>query len=105
LWKATEFFDVQIYSSRSKIPEGVEAMRYWIKAHSADEFGHHHPMAAASDMAYPLSFPNKKPAAFLTIDDRAICFDGDWLALNPADLLDFKPWYKRPVTPHSPYRE
>lgn len=36
----------------------------------------------------------EKPPAIVSIDDRAICFDG-----NPENLLDkiksFKPWYKR----------
>ena len=42
-----------------------------------------------------IRFPTQKPAAFLTIDDRAVCFEGDWSALDPAMLAAFKPWNKR----------
>ena len=44
-----------------------------------------------------VSFPEQKPPAFLTIDDRAICFEGDWSELDPAELLGFKPRNKRPL--------
>lgn len=40
-----------------------------------------------------LSFPLMKPAAFLTIDDRAIQFKGNFM--DPEDLLQFKPWNKQ----------
>ena len=39
-----------------------------------------------------IKFPTKKPAAFLTIDDRAICFNGNFQ--DPKELLKFKPWNK-----------
>lgn len=42
-----------------------------------------------------IEFPTKKPAAFLTIDDRAFCFEGCWP--DPAELLKFKPWNKRDI--------
>jgi hypothetical protein len=40
-----------------------------------------------------LSFPTQKPPAWLTIDDRAICFEGRWPTAEQID--DFKPWYRR----------
>ena len=97
LWKATEWFNVQIYSSRSKTGDGRAAMRFWMAAHSADEFGHDHPMAVSAPHEYPIGFAAEKPAAFLTIDDRAVCFEGDWSELDPAEMLNFKPWNKRPL--------
>ena len=39
-----------------------------------------------------LKFPTKKPAAFLTIDDRAICFDGTFPSTET--MMSFKPWNK-----------
>lgn len=99
LWKATEFWDVQIYSSRSKDPEAREAMRTWMIMHSLGEFGPRHPMSELrSDLdlehEYPIKFAYEKPAAFLTIDDRAVCFNGNFDVLSPKELLDFKPWNK-----------
>jgi hypothetical protein len=95
LWKATEWFEVVIYSSRSKTEAGRTAMLAWMMQNSEEEFGSSHPMAGRNGEAYPIIFANEKPAAFLTIDDRAYCFDGNWSELEPANLLDFKPWNKR----------
>lgn len=40
-----------------------------------------------------LKFPSKKPAAYLTIDDRAICFNGTFPTSE--EMNNFKPWYKK----------
>jgi hypothetical protein len=92
LWKAAEWFHVNIYSSRTGQKGGLTAMKHWLLDHATAEFGDDDAAARFLDTMY---FPVDKPAAFLTIDDRAICFEGDWNELNPADLLDFKPWNKR----------
>jgi hypothetical protein len=94
LYKATEFWDVQIYSSRSKNPDARYEMLSWMRHWSVSEFGPDHIMSYAGT-EYPIKFAHEKPSAFLTIDDRAICFDGAWNALDPQKLLEFRPWNKR----------
>ena len=79
------FFEVHIFSSRSNQPNGIVAMQDWFIFHDW-------PGTFLTGPEY-LHFPTEKPAAFLTIDDRAITFNGVWF--NPRDLLDFKPWYKK----------
>lgn len=93
LWKATDWFSVCVYSSRSKSPEGRNAMAAWLAVHALNEFDDE----IAKNLCEKIIFSHEKPAAFLTIDDRAYCFEGDWSKLDPAELLNFKPWNKRGV--------
>ena len=94
LWKAAEFWDVQIFSSRTSQEGGVTAMRDYLLKFAIMEFSD---SESAERFMSCVSFPEQKPPAFLTIDDRAICFEGDWSELDPAELLGFKPWNKRPL--------
>jgi hypothetical protein len=41
-----------------------------------------------------IEWPLEKPSAFVTIDDRALTFDGTWPQID--DLKAFQPWNKRP---------
>lgn len=91
LREAQKHFDVQIYSSRSKDDGGPEAMHEWFRAHYAEWCRVNG--LDGDPLPCVLSFPKEKPPAFLTIDDRAICFDGTWP--EPNKLLDFKPWNKK----------
>lgn len=75
---------VQIYSSRSRSRKGIKAMKNWLIRNGL-------PHQYITDGL--LKFPTKKPAAFLTIDDRAICFDGKFPSTK--EMLDFKPWNKK----------
>jgi len=72
LWKATEWFEVVIYSSRSKTTPGVLAMMKWMMFHSREEFGENHPMSLSRNSGepkeYPIVFAHEKPAGLL--DDR-----------------------------------
>ena len=40
-------------------------------------------------------FTRWKPSALITIDDRALTFDGHWPTLK--SLKEFKPWNKREI--------
>jgi hypothetical protein len=80
--KAGEIFDLCVYSSRSSSVEGIAKMASWFDAKLPE------------DVNFKLRFVAEKPPAYLTIDDRAITFKGDWSAeeLVPANMLAFKPW-------------
>ena len=86
--EAANHFDVQIYSSRSGQPGGIEAMRHWIEEH--DQYVTQEVLPNVIDL---VSFPSSKPSAFLTIDDRALPFDGTWPEIQI--LKEFKPWNKK----------
>jgi hypothetical protein len=92
LWKATEWWSVNIYSSRTSQPGGIEAMRSWLLTFAIHEWGD---KDFADQFVAAMAFPEQKPAALLTIDDRAVCFEGDWSELDPYELTQFKPWNKR----------
>lgn len=89
-------FKLVIYSSRSKDDEGVTAMGVWLHQQRNKWI-----KAGGQRSNEPLSieFAHEKPAAFLTIDDRAIQFKGDWNdpALTTEAMRVFKPWNARPA--------
>ncbi len=83
LRNALDHFYVNIYSSRTRQEGGLDAMKDWCREYFGQE------------LTDQLLFPEQKPAAFLTIDDRCVCFNGSFP--DPHDLLKFKPWNKRGV--------
>ncbi len=91
LYCATSLFHVNVYSSRSSEPNGIEAMRQWFDYHAPKNPDAH--LMTAHWWRTDLHFPREKPAAFLTIDDRCWCFEGAFPL--PEDLLLFEPWNKR----------
>lgn len=82
LTQAIEVFKVCVYSSRSKEEGGIDAMKKW--------FLHY---ALPQKVLDQLTFPTTKPAAHMTIDDRAFCFEGKWPDLEAVKA--FVPWNKR----------
>lgn len=73
--------DAQIYSARSRQEGGVLCMKNWLIKHGLEV-----------ELADAIKFPTEKPAAFVTIDDRAIRFTGHFDSLEPDDVLNFQPW-------------
>lgn len=76
--EAMKHFRLVVYSSRSKDPSNTADMRAWMYVHGID--------------AHQFEFASEKPPAFLTIDDRALTFTGDWGDYPMKWLLAFKPW-------------
>lgn len=77
---AQQYFKLVIYSSRSDTKVGIDKMKLWLLANGFD------PEKTA------IEFAHKKPPAFLTIDDRAVQFRGNWMELDPRRLREFVPW-------------
>lgn len=90
--RAGRLFRLVIYSSRSKTEAGERAMIAWLERQIGRWLATSGGGAIEGLPAF--EFSNQKPAAFLTIDDRALCFMGDWSApfLSPNLLLAFRPW-------------
>ena len=71
---------VNIYSSRSSQEGGIAAMKDWLDKYMIWDRNKIH-------------FPTQKPIAYLTIDDRAICFRGTFPSVQELD--NFKPWFDK----------
>lgn len=84
LLEAEEQFEIHIFSTRSLQDGGIEAMVQWF-----DEWR----QKLDKPPLKGLHFPVEKPPALVTLDDRAITFNGTWP--SPQNLLTFQPWYKR----------
>jgi hypothetical protein len=88
LANAVDHFQVVVYSSRSKDPKGLDAMRAELSWWLIDGL-----YPNGLDVFDKITFAHEKPAAFLTIDDRALCFDGTFPSVE--HLLAFKPWNRK----------
>lgn len=92
IWDATEQFRVAIFSSRSNQRGGLRAMKEWLRRHFTDHW--QADRTTCDDKFAEIEWPTEKPAAMVTLDDRALTFDGTWP--NVDDLKAFQPWNKRP---------
>jgi hypothetical protein len=90
LLQAVEVFEVAILSSRSHQEGGIEAMQAWLWGHLRGRMTGPEATAFVLDR---VGFPEFKPAAFVTLDDRAVTFTGQWPAI--AELQAFKPWWQK----------
>jgi len=84
LRRATEHFEVHVFSSRSHQPGGRRAMEEWFEKHKR---------AGDGEWIEKLVFATVKPAAKVSIDDRALTFTGVWPSME--ELVNFQPWNKR----------
>lgn len=73
-----EHYLVIVVSSRCSLPGGSEAIKEWL---------------AKWDIIVD-DVMKEKPPAFVYVDDRAICFDGDPVNLL-YQIVDFVPWNKK----------
>lgn len=94
-WLATAMphFRIAIFSSRSSSEDARKSMQGWLWMHYREWL-----CTAPSAAPIPIDeieFPAEKPPAMISLDDRALTFNGDWSEFSPARLLGFKPWNKR----------
>lgn len=82
LTEMVDHYIVNIFSSRSDHPEGVEAMQEWFKTHGLS------PLV----LCY-LRFPTHKPPAVLYIDDRAYRFEGTFPTVKQIAEFDASVWH------------
>lgn len=92
----SQAFDIKIFSSRCKNDEAESAMSMWLIRERAmwRKSGGQSPLPDLTPISF--QFVREKPAAFVTIDDRALTFNGVWSdpRWSVESLLAFKPWNK-----------
>lgn len=69
---------VIVVSSRAATPEGRIAIRDYLKKYNIEVDG----------------IQNEKPPCIVSIDDRAICFNG-YTDILAKQVREFKPWYSK----------
>lgn len=103
---ASNRFDLVICSARFSTSEAMVAAMKWMEREFAKVLDADPDIVA--DVDHPLweqittaGFSSlfrwvlQKPAAAVYIDDRAVCFDGDWEGISLAMLDAFEPWNRR----------
>ena len=94
LWQAIEHFDVCVFGSRSQSQAGIDAMRIWVgewdHAYWKDHPNQPQPRTA---LVFCVFFPDKKPSAFVGLDDRILTFTGKFPDMGT--LKKFKTWNEK----------
>jgi len=85
---AVRDYDVVIHSSRARYWGGISAMRSWLRTHSGNLWYD----TPAGPGIEDVRFTRWKPAAVVTLDDRAVRFDGKFP--EPRELAALQPWNK-----------
>lgn len=91
IWNAADHFTIAVHSSRSAQTGGVRAMRNWLERHFREHWAADR--TRCDDILAEIVWATEKPPAMITIDDRALTFDGTWPAMDA--LKAFQPWNKR----------
>lgn len=92
IWDASDHFRIAIFSSRSHQHGGIREMKRWLTFHFREYWAADR--THCDDILAEIWWPNEKPSAMVTLDDRAITFDGTWPKID--DLKNFQPWNKQP---------
>jgi hypothetical protein len=93
--KASEAFDLVIYSARSRHPEQILLMRGWLEFKLSAWVGG---LGRATVLGIgSFQFSDSKVHAALHIDDNGFRFEGDWgdPFLAPSSILALKAWNER----------
>lgn len=90
--RVRDSFTLVIYSSRSATEAGIAAMAEWFVVQRAAWVNDGGVIRSKENLS--IKFAREKPPAWLTIDDRAICFTGNWAdaRLTPEAMRAFKRW-------------
>jgi hypothetical protein len=94
---ASERYTVCVFSSRSQSLGGIDAMKSWLSGWARVENAErirNGDAVQSMDWISEIEWPTAKPSAYLSIDDRAYCFQGTWPTLEEID--GFVPWNRRP---------
>lgn len=85
--------DLQVFSSRSHVEGGIEAMQQYLWR----QFSQGHPAGINPEefVMRSIRWPRNKPAAFMSIDDRAARFEGDWTPFEPHHIVKSTTWWER----------
>ena len=81
IYKSLKFFNINIFSARSCEPKGIRAMQEWLRPNLEAYLTAYQPLLSQEEcdsLFLAIGWPVTKPAAFVTIDDRALSFNGDW---------------------------
>lgn len=86
-----ERFEVAVHSSRCSSQDGIDAISAWLQRNLEERFGYFDGGAIWSG----IRVVDKKPSAWVGLDDRILTFVGTWPSLDR--LAAFLPWQKRPA--------
>ena len=84
-------FEIHIFSTRSRTEAGRQAMLDWLDLKYIDWCVSQH-LTRSEVIEINVVFPETKPPAFVSLDDRALNFRGIWPDVNY--LKEFKVWHE-----------